>query len=276
MPLVNHLTWSDTNLYANQFYTYASNNNNNNNIPLRFYIYETWHCILSGSTTGCVYDNSQNSSLLWHPRLQADFSLWTGIVNHVRSQNPNANNIWMIPAGQAFYNLVTEINNNNLPGINSFTNFFTDDIHLNNMGNYFVACVMFATLFGESPIGLTSSLNNEWGVPFSGMPTTAQANVMQQVAWQTVTSLAESTGVDVLKYSSLDKKYFKINSNPVKDFIEIQMNDENNTIKIYDSLGQLILMKLVSDKNVVIDVSSLSCGMYFLSINNQNQKFVKN
>ena len=48
VPLQPHLTWSDTNLMANNFYNYAKNNNNGN--PIKFYVYETWHCKNSGKS----------------------------------------------------------------------------------------------------------------------------------------------------------------------------------------------------------------------------------
>ena len=200
VPLQNHLTWSNTYATANNFYTYAKNNNNG--VPVKFYIYETWHCINSGIpnpdpnlSNGCSYDNSAHSTYQWHQRLLSDFPLWSGIVTHVRNQNPGDNQVWMVPAGQAFYNLTTQINAGNVPGITSFRDLFSDDIHLTNAGNYFIACVMYATIYGESPVGLTSAISDQWGTPFTNMPTPAQASVMQQIAWSTVTGLTTWTGV---------------------------------------------------------------------------------
>lgn len=202
VPLQGHLTWSETYLYANNFYTYGKNNNNGT--PIKFYIYETWHCTNSGipssepnAENGCMWDNTANSTLLWYPRLLADFPLWSGIVTHVRDQNPTDTEIWMVPAGQAFYNLNTEILAGNVPGITDFTDLFTDDIHLTNAGNYFIACVMYATVYGQSPVGLTQNIDDQWGTPFTNMPTTAQALIMQQVAWETVTDLPTWTGVSI-------------------------------------------------------------------------------
>ena len=200
VPLQNHLTWSNTYATANNFYNYAKNNNNG--VPVKFYLYETWHCINSGIPNsdpnlpnGCWYDNSAHSTHLWHQRLLSDFPLWSGIVTYVRDQNPGDNQIWMVPAGQAFYNLTTQINAGNVPGISSFRDLFSDDIHLTNAGNYFIACVMYATMYGQSPVGLTSTISDQWGAPFTNMPTPAQASVMQQVAWSTVTGLSAWTGV---------------------------------------------------------------------------------
>ncbi|MBK7426633.1 MAG: T9SS type A sorting domain-containing protein [Saprospiraceae bacterium] len=192
VPLQGHLTWSDTYGYAVDFLEYAIANNNGN--PVRYYMYETWHCTNTGiNPPGCEWDDGD--SILWHPRLLVDWPLWAGIVDHVRTELPDQE-VWMIPAGQAWHALVTLIEDGAVPGISSFTQLFTDDIHLTNAGNYFVACVMFACIYRESPLGLTTELLNEWGVAFTNMPTPAQAAIMQQVAWTTALNMADYSGVD--------------------------------------------------------------------------------
>jgi hypothetical protein len=287
VPLQNHLTWSDTYLYANNFYNYAKNNNNG--VPIKFYIYESWHCINSGIpnsdpdyANGCAYDNSANSNILWHPRLLLDFPLWSGIVSHVRNENPSDDEIWMVPVGQAFYNLTTQINAGSIPGISSFRNLFDDDIHLTNAGNYFVACVMFATIFGQSPVGLTSNFNNVWGIPYDNMPTPSQAMAMQQVAWSTVTSLSTWTGVPPLATRTgleMPMKVFSIYPNPASTQIKIVLKNfnENIDLQIYNSGG--VLIKVISVKSSdSVDISDLPGGIYFVRLKDDpisSQKFLK-
>jgi hypothetical protein len=192
VPLQGHLTWSDTYGYAVDFLEYALANNNGN--PVRYYMYETWHCTNSGiNPPGCEWDDGD--SILWQPRLLVDWPLWAGIVDHVRTELPDEE-VWMIPAGQAWHALVELIEDGAVPGITSFQQLFTDDIHLTNAGNYFVACVMFACIYRDNPVGLTTELQNEWGGAFTNMPTPAQATIMQQVAWNTVINMAEYSGVD--------------------------------------------------------------------------------
>lgn len=271
IPLQNHLSYSDTFLYANNFYSYAKNNNND--VPIRFYIYETWHCKnsgipQSGLPTGCEYDTTTNSNMLWHPRLQADFPLWTGIVNEVRNQNSNEDEIWLVPAGQAFYNLTNQINDGNLSGITNFTDLFSDDIHLNNLGNYFVACVMYATLYRQSPVGLTTNINNQWDTPFTDMPTPAQALVMQQVAWSTVTSLSTWTGVSTTLSNQefdMQKQELSVYPNPSSDYITIDLKNFNETdeIKIYNSMG-LLVKEVPIKEAITIHISDLPSGLYFI------------
>lgn len=283
VPLQNHLTWSNTFVKANDFYNYAKNNNNG--IPVRFYIYETWHCKNSGIPqtglpTGCAYDDSSNSTLLWHPRLQADFSLWSGIVSHVRNENPSDTEIWMVPVGQAFYNLTTEINAGNVPGITNVFSLFSDDIHLTNAGNYFVACVMYATIYRQSPVGLTANISDQWGNPFANMPTSAQALAMQQVAWNTVTSLNSWSGVStVLSNQNVEipKQTASVHPNPAKDYITIDgLSETADEILIYNAAG--VFIKKISTKNKKIKIAELPNGVYYIQIKNnpaQNLKFIK-
>lgn len=285
VPLQPHLTWSNTNQFANNFYNYAKNNNNGN--PIKFYVYETWHCKNSGipqpgpnSQYGCEWDNTANSSTLWHPRLLLDFPLWTSIVSHVHNQNPTDNQIWMVPVGQALHNLTTQINLGNVPGISSFTNLFLDDIHLTNAGNYFVACVMYATIYGETPVGLTQNLNDMWGTPFTNMPTNAQKLIMQQVAWQTVTNLSSWTGVSsVLSSENSNKSNFVIYPNPVNDFLNIQNQDNINIekVKIVNLLGETVLIETLNINT--INIEKLATGMYILKVTSDGKifqnKFIK-
>jgi Secretion system C-terminal sorting domain len=275
IPLQNHLTYSNTHKYADSLFKYAKNNNNN--IPIKYYIYETWHCTTTGTPTGCSYDN--NDDLLWQQRLQADLPLWTGIVNYVKNQFPT-DNIWLVPAGQAMYKLNTRIIAGTLPGITNFTDLFYDDIHLTNKGNYFVACVMYATLFRESPVGLSTALNNNFSTPFANMPTPQQALIMQQVAWETVTELSNLTGVSTLSANDFKKENtFKVFPNPVSDelFINHDVSEDIN-YEVLDSKGKTLLKgSLTNSKS--INLSTIQGGFYFLKISSENyqniQKIIK-
>lgn len=291
VPLQGHITWSETYTYANNFYTYAKENNT---VAFNYYIYETWHCINSGMPTpdlvsGCEYDESTNSYTLWQPRLLLDFELWTDILNHVRDQNPDDTNIWMVPAGQAFHNLTNQINLGNIPGITSVRDLFSDDIHLTRAGNYFVACVMYATIYGETPEGLTTVLEDRWGNQLSDLPTPQQAAVMQEVAWNTVTNLTEWTGVTAASLSvgdinSKDEPIFTVYPNPVtQDYLTVDLNKKHNTneridFEIYNILGKLIKKATITHSNQRIDISNLSNGVYILRVKNSPsiiQKLIK-
>ena len=136
---------------------------------------------------------------------------------------------------------------------------------------------MYACIFEESPQGLTTSLNNQWTVPFTNMPTTAQATIMQQVAWNTVTSLSSWTGIQSLSISDFNLNKPVISFYVKEDNLSINFKESKvRNIEIFNQLGQKVLSKNVNDKLVNIEVSSLSKGIYFIKSNQENiGKFIK-
>jgi len=67
---------------------------------------------------------------------------------------------------------------------------FSDDIHLNDLGLYFIACVQYSAIYGTSPVGLPRELVGQWGTPYTA-PSEDLALLMQQIAWQ-----VSSDGID--------------------------------------------------------------------------------
>lgn len=187
LPLLNHTTWSNTYQASSDFLGYARRFRSD----IRLYIYETWHCINTGrndtvipeiAPKRCWYDN--DDGLLWQPRLVADHPKWTKIVDSVKTLQAYPD-VFLVPAGSAFSLLALEIEAGRVPGIRSFREFFEDDIHLNRLGNWFVANVMFATFRGRSPVGLARVIDDGWGNPHLDVPQDL-ATKLQQVAWSAV------------------------------------------------------------------------------------------
>ena len=180
VPLINHLTYSDTYTYAGNFHQLALDGN----AVTRTFIYETWHCINSGTPAGCDWDDFDH--IPWRQRLDDDLPLWEGIVDHLNAnhQGPKVN---LVPAGQALALLHDRILDDQVPGTSHVFELFTDDIHLNDAGNYFVALVMFATIYGESPVGLTHQINDTWGTPYD-LPDQPTALALQTTAWDAVSA----------------------------------------------------------------------------------------
>jgi hypothetical protein len=258
VPLVGHLMWSRTHDFADSFLITAQNHRPD----LRYFIYETWHCNTTGTPQGCAWDN--HDDLLWRPRLTADFPLWTGIMDTLKNHHPNAQ-VWMVPAGQAFGMLVDSIEAGNVPTISDFTSLFTDDIHLTEVGNYFVACVVYACLFRQSPEGLTNQTFSEWGISFNP-PSADLALKMQQIAWKTVLNLSARTGVNatVSTQNPLFFNEIKLSPNPVSANEEIFISSKKEIIEveIYDSQGRFMWKK-----EAIKQFSLPKSGLYFIKIN---------
>jgi hypothetical protein len=260
VPLQGHLDWNNTYGYADSFYLYATQHNNQ--IPLRYFIYETWHCTNTGTPDGCAWDNGD--SLAWQPRLLSDLHLWTGIVDSVRLKHPGKA-ICMVPVGQAFYQLAAAIDAGQLAGIMHYTDLFTDDIHLTNKGNYFVACVMYACIYGQSPVGLTTQLKDKYGVPFNAMPNVAQATVMQNIAWSTVQAMHNYTCVDIVSVTDAEQDSatdFVVAPNPLRAGQDAHLQIGSGflgekRVEVLSLQGQILHRYAIQDHHLIIHTAGL-------------------
>ena len=117
----------------------------------------------------------------WRTRTQADGELFEKLVRDTNALIRSGPKFMIIPGHRAMMALYDAIQSGAIDwaatGINHF---FHDDIHLNDLGNYYIALVQYAAIYRSSPAGaavpgsLASSL------------TAAQALQVQQLAWHVV------------------------------------------------------------------------------------------
>lgn len=278
VPLENHLQFSNTYRYADSLCSFANQYNPN----IQYYLYETWHCINSGngSTSGsggtpCDWD--PGSTVDWRVRLDQDLSRWESIADSINLIHTNP--MLIIPAGQAMARLTDSIANGAVPGLTSIFDLFTDTHHLDNRGNYFIACVMYSVIHGSSPVGLPNQLTNQFGNLYTVFPTPEQAAIMQEIAWLTVCDYPRdgvSCSVDV-SVNTVEKPLFSIYPVPATDQLTIQYDALAGTVPftLYDRLGKVILSGNLGSKISTVNVSELSAGVYFIQIDGQTVRFVK-
>ncbi|WP_434618762.1 hypothetical protein [Tabrizicola sp. M-4] len=142
----------------------------------RIYLYETWHRL----------DDAEG----WLERIDADLPRYweAGILRPALHKGAEGQRIHLIPAGQALAAFVREVESRGGVGnVTSRRDLFSDDIHLNDLGNYFIALVHYATLYGDSPEGLPHELLRADGTPATA-PAPETARLMQDVVWRVVTS----------------------------------------------------------------------------------------
>lgn len=71
---------------------------------------------------------------------------------------------------------------------------------------------------------------------------------------------------------------FHIYPNPAKDQLYIEFVDPNAvapSVKIYNSLGTIVFQENIHSKSETIDISNLSAGFYYVTIDKYCQKFIK-
>ncbi|MEW6056985.1 MAG: hypothetical protein AB1540_10255 [Bdellovibrionota bacterium] len=173
LPLDNHIQWSSPEIYGGNFFNLAVRSNSNAQV----YMYETWHGI---------------DDPTWRARLVNDLPKWERIVDQINAANPVGRRMLLVPAGQAMGLLVDRMESGRVPGLTSRTQVFqSDGIHPNDIGNYFVACVQYATIYRRSPVGLMNRTTNPWGGPYQ-TPSPETARALQEIAWEVVSTYPRS------------------------------------------------------------------------------------
>ncbi|MGV8952902.1 MAG: hypothetical protein ACOH2M_17525 [Cypionkella sp.] len=159
------------------------------NPETRVYLYETWPSLNSGP--GAEVKDDPDAATPWRERIALELPIWQGVVS--QSSELTGHEVKLIPAGQAMGRLADTIRAGKLPGITDIKEMFTDDIHPNGKGLYFVAMVQLAVITGKTPEGLPPKVTRAW-TSRDAVLTNEQAQVMQRVAWEAVQSYVPSKG----------------------------------------------------------------------------------
>lgn len=164
IPLDEQIRENDSQGYAERYFDLAQSAN----ADTQFYVYETWHEI--GASTQ-----------EWRAQIETDLPKWQGIVDYVNDNaDAGAPEALVIPAGQAMARLHDSIEAGDVPGITSIRELFSDDIHLNDTGNWFIAALHASVVTGLDASSFPLETFNIYGVPFDA-PDAALAQVFADV-----------------------------------------------------------------------------------------------
>lgn len=178
VPLATTIEYHASADYAAQFVEAARKANPD----VQPYLYETWDDIDDAAT---------GSTKAWRDRIAHDLPLWQGIVNEVNARMPQgAKPMKLIPAGLGMVRLEDAVLAGRVPGAKTIRDFFRDDIHPTDAGFYYVAMIHYATLTGESPVGLPNKLMGKYGY-YPPVPAD-QAKVLQELAQETVSGYRDN------------------------------------------------------------------------------------
>lgn len=171
VPFADQVKWNDTAGYAGRFFDLATGTNP----EAETWLYEVWPPL--GGDDGA-----------WRAAVAADLPLWQEVVATVNSNHPEeATPMRLLPVGQALAYLSAQIEAGQVPGISATSDMFSDDIHLNGRGLYFVTMVIHSAITGESPVGLATRLTRQWASR-ADVLSADQARVLQEIAWDSVTA----------------------------------------------------------------------------------------
>lgn len=184
-PIAAHVNYSFTVDNVGRFagLAYAANPDT------RVYVYETWPSLNSGP--GADTKDDPDAATPWRERVALELPIWQGVVT--QSASLTGHEVKLIPAGQAMGQLADAIRDGKVPGITSIQEMFSDDIHPNGKGLYFVAMVQAAVIRNASPEGLPPKLTRAWPSR-DAVLSQEQATALQRIAWQVVSGYVPAAG----------------------------------------------------------------------------------
>ncbi len=119
--------------------------------------------------------------------------------------------------------------------------------------------------------------NNSWGTNWGGVgfPSgTTSGSDINTVAGTYNLSFNRTTGAynfaTVLAVDKFSAANFKAYPNPTKNSWNITSNDDITSVKVYDILGKSVYTKTTSSKEVTVNASELSKGVYFAKVSTAN------
>ena len=248
--------------YADSFFVYATTYNPN----IRVFLYEDWHCLESGTPTGCAYDVDSNP---WRQRIEDDLPMWESVVDTLNARFNPVHPVCLIPAAQGLAHVYDSIQAGVMPGLSSIHDLFSDDIHLTDVGKYVVACIHFATLLETSPVGLTNQLQVWWGGDFTP-PSPELALKFQEIAWEVATQYAHSC-IDLSVSTTTPTEWnqpLQVWPNPVHDLLHM---DRPVNYKLVNALGLVVQ----TGYGQQLDVSGLARGLYILQFDSLRIPIIK-
>jgi hypothetical protein len=225
-------------------------------------------------TTWTAIDNSNGP---WRKMLDTLGTEWEAMQDYANANRPaGAPPVYLIPGHKMMAQLYDDIQAGIVPDITSISQFFSDNIHTNELGAYAIAMIHYACIFNRNPVGLPNNLlpNAPAGTP---IPSKALATYLQNMIWDVVTKY-NRTGVQSLASSVTPEpgieNQFIVYPNPASDVLIINRANPgfvSEKIYILNNLGQSVY----SDSETKIDIAHLPPGVYFLKSGNKSRAFVK-
>lgn len=194
--------------FATQFHQYSYQSNPDSEL----YVFEGWP--FATNPTGTWPPPGTYDWPTWRQRLDFDRQYWldlmeastaldfndwiapSGANDKYGSQRENcykpaAPVPWtpakLIPAAKALARAYDEIENvGSIGTLTHVSHMFADDIHLNDTGSYYIACLVYSVVTGRSPVGLEHEVG-DYLAAIGGnyqAPTAATALRLQELAWE--------------------------------------------------------------------------------------------
>ncbi|MFN4128361.1 MAG: hypothetical protein ACK4GC_00865 [Paracoccaceae bacterium] len=139
-------------------------------------LYSTW---INWQHTGSEPDTHAEANLPFRERLDLEGARWERMQDNANANRPEGMPlIYMIPGHRLMMRLYDDIETGRAPGLTSIGDVFLDDIHLNDLGQYAITCLVYAVIYQRDP----QELPNRLAVPIDTL-SPEQARYFKDIAW---------------------------------------------------------------------------------------------
>lgn len=144
-------------------------------------LYSSWiYWRHSGEPPG--YDHEAH--IPFRERLEIDGARWERMQDNANANRPEGMpRIYMIPGHRMIMRIHDDIVAGKAPGLVSIGDIFLDDIHLNDIGQYAITCLVYAVIYQRDP----RELPNRLAIPDDTL-SAEQARYFKDVAWEIATT----------------------------------------------------------------------------------------
>lgn len=159
--------------------------NGNNGKGAEVMLYSSW-TFWRHSGPPPKYDREHD--IPFRERLNRDGARWEQMQDSANANRPGGMPpIYMIPGHRMMMRIYDDIAARKAPGMVSIGDVFSDDIHLNNLGQYAITCLVYAVIYQRDPRELPNRLDAK-----ADKLTTEQAEYFKNVAWEVATTYART------------------------------------------------------------------------------------
>jgi hypothetical protein len=141
-------------------------------------LYSTW-TYWRHSGTPPDWDQGE-AEIPFRERLDIDGARWERMQDNANANRPaGMPPVYMIPGHRLIMRLYDDVATGNAPGLSSIGDVFSDDIHLNDLGQYAITCLVYAVIYQRDP----SELPDRLAVPDDTL-SPEQARYFKKIAWE--------------------------------------------------------------------------------------------
>jgi FG-GAP-like repeat len=127
--------------------------------------------------------------------------------------------------------------------------------------------------------GTVSSMNNPSIIHNYQYQVKNPVNGLNYFRLKMVDKDGKFTYSNIIKIQTGAVNTFSVLSNPVKDNLSMTGLKRGATLALYDNAGRMLLQKIIQDQSLLMDISFLPSGVYYLNYSNkgliENKKIIK-